>query len=75
MGALTDEYFVFGKLTCSKGDSTLFVILSKEDLDARESSDETIASIYLTEDDDGAWVQELGFFAFPDIPLANSTGE
>ena len=74
MGALTDEYFVFGKLTCSKGDSTLFVILSKEDLDARESSDETIASIYLTEDDD-AWVQELGFFAFPDIPLANSTGE
>jgi hypothetical protein len=70
MGALTDEYFVFGKLTCSKGDSTLFVILSKEDLDARESSDETIASIYLTEDDD-AWVQELGFFAFPDIPLAN----
>ena len=74
MGALTDEYYVFGKLTCSKGDSTLFVILDKEKLNARESSDETIAAVCLTKDD-GAWTMKYDFFAFPDIPLANSTGE
>lgn len=68
------EGYIYGKLSCSKLDSTVYVIVDEEDLASRTNLEDEVPAICLSQTD-GEWRVGDGYYAFPDIPLTSSSEE
>ncbi len=68
------EGYIYGKLSCSKLDSTVYVIVDEEELASRTNLEDEVHVIYFS-NQSGEWRTGDGYYAFPDIPLTSSSEE
>ena len=68
------EGYIYGKLSCSKLDSTVYVIVDEEELASRTNLEDEVHVIYFS-NQSGEWRIDDSYYAFPDIPLTASTEE